>query len=114
MTIHTETTLRSFQFWAGAADNAKYLWLVQLDTIEEILENIYPNGIEDTQLNDLMWFDTEMIAEWLGYKTFEDLIEASVPWDQFTKTLQIYLYDIIFSYMRTKFSLQKSASNNWL
>ncbi|MCL2634796.1 MAG: hypothetical protein FWD34_09825 [Oscillospiraceae bacterium] len=82
MLIHTETSLREFCFWAGAADNVKYLTWGQLDIIENILEDIYPDGIDDVQLNDLMWFDDELIAEWLGFVDFDELMERSVPWDE--------------------------------
>ena len=70
--------IRNFEFWAGAIDRVKYFTGEQLDTVEEILIDIYPNGIDDTTLNDLFWFDEDMIAEWLGYDSFEDL---KPPWD---------------------------------
>ena len=63
--IHTETRLRNFQFWAGGADRANCLTCEQLDVIEKVLEEIYPNGIDETELNDLLWFDEDIIAEWL-------------------------------------------------
>ena len=81
MLIHTETSLRDFQFWAGGADNANCLTCEQLDIIEDILTDIYPDGIDETQLNDLMWFDEDIIAEWLGYADFEELRNEAVPWN---------------------------------
>lgn len=81
MLIHCEISLRDFQFWAGGADNANCLTYKQLDTIEEILSDIYPEGIDETQLNDLMWFDEDTIAEWLGYTDFEELRNEAVPWN---------------------------------
>ena len=81
MLIHTETSLRDFQFWAGGADNANCLIYEQLDIIENILSDIYPEGIDETQLNDLMWFDEDIIAEWLGYADFEELRNEAVPWN---------------------------------
>ena len=81
MLIHTETSLRDFQFWAGGADNANCLTYEHLDRIEEILSDIYLDGIDETQLNDIMWFDCDLIAEWLGYSDFEELQKNSVPWN---------------------------------
>ena len=81
MIIHSETSLRDFNFWSGGADNANCLTYEQLDTIENILEDIYPNGIDETQLNDLLWFDEDIIAEWLGYEDFEALRNEAVPWN---------------------------------
>ena len=78
MKVHSETKLSQFKFWAGATQRVKYLTWEQLDTIEEILNDLYPNGIKATELNDLFWFDEDTIAEWLGYDSFDKLIP---PWD---------------------------------
>ena len=66
--------LRDFDFWSGAKDTVDYLTSDELDTIEDILEDAYPDGMTETQVNDLFWFDTDVIAEWLGYEDFESLI----------------------------------------
>ncbi len=81
MLIHSEIHLRDFQFWSGGADNANCLSYEQLDIIEEILSDIYVDGITETQLNDLFWFNEDIIAEWLNYTDFEELKEESVPWN---------------------------------
>lgn len=81
MLIHSETSLRNFNFWADGADNANCLSYDQLDIIEEILSDIYPEGIDETQLNDLFWFDEDIIAEWLGYADFDELRNEVVPWN---------------------------------
>ena len=78
MKIVSETRLCHFEFWAGAADRVKHLTWEQLDNIEQILSDIYPDGIDDTMLNDLFWFDEDIIAEWLGYGSFDELVP---PWD---------------------------------
>ena len=71
--------LRDFDFWSGAKDTVGYLTSDELDTIEDMLEDAYPDGMTETQVNDLFWFDTDVIAEWLGYEDFESLInERSV------------------------------------
>ena len=74
MKIQSETSICHFEFWAGAVDAVKYLTWEQLDTIEEILNDIYPDGIEDTTLNDLFWFEEDTIAEWLGFNSFDELM----------------------------------------
>lgn len=81
MLIHSETSLRDFNFWAGGADNAACLSYDQLDIIEEILSDIYVDGITETQLNDLLWFSEDLIAEWLGYADFEELRSDNIPWN---------------------------------
>ena len=74
MKIYTEQSLRNFEFWSGAKDTVKYLTLEELDTIEEILEDSFPDGIGETELNDILWFEDDMIAEWLGYNDFEEIM----------------------------------------
>ena len=75
MIIRNEESLRYFEFWAGAKDRVKYLSFKQLDTIENILEDIYPNGIDETTVNDIFWFEEDTIAEWLGFDNFDEIIE---------------------------------------
>lgn len=66
MKITTEQSLSNFQFWSGAKENAKELTTKQLNEVESILEDVYPDGIDETQLNDIFWFDFETIKEWLN------------------------------------------------
>ena len=72
--ISEDTRLRDFQFWSGAKGTVEYLTCEELDMIEDMLEDAYPDGITDTALNDLFWFDTDIIAEWLGYSDWEELV----------------------------------------
>lgn len=77
MRIYTETSLRNFQFWDGAKDRAKYLTSDQLDRIESILEMDNPDGMEDTEINDIFWFEEDWIADMLGFSSWENL-EAGI------------------------------------
>lgn len=72
MKYYVEESLRNFQFWSGAKANAEELTDVQLDRLEYILEEIYPDDISDTEINDLMWFEFDLIKEWLGIEDDED------------------------------------------
>ena len=74
MKICTEESLRNFEFWSGAKDTVKYLTDDELDTIEKILEDIYPEGMSETQINDVFWFEDDWIAEILGYNDFEEIM----------------------------------------
>ena len=53
----------------------KYLTPCELDQIESILEECYPDGMDETAINDFFWFEEDTIAEWLGYDSFEDIIK---------------------------------------
>lgn len=75
MKIYSEKNLRDFEFWSGAKDTAEHLTDEDFSTIETILEELYPEGMDETSINDLFWFEEETIAEWLGYSSFDELIE---------------------------------------
>lgn len=74
MKIYTEKSLRKFDFWSGAKDTVKYLTGEEIDQIESILEGCYPEGMDETTVNDFFWFENDTIAEWLGYDSFEDIM----------------------------------------
>ena len=38
----------------------------ELDQVESTLEELYPEGMPETSLNDLFWFDFKSVCEWLG------------------------------------------------
>ena len=70
MKIITEQSLADFKFWSGAENTAQRIWEEQgsegFDQLEAILEDLYPDGIDETDLNDLLWFDADTVYEWLG------------------------------------------------
>ena len=72
MKLYSETGLSSFNFWSGAKDNAAELTDDQLEAVESMLEDIYPDGMEETALNDLFWFDFDTVKEWLGISDSEE------------------------------------------
>ena len=74
MKINKEESLRNFEFWSGAADTVKELTPNQMDEIEIILAEQYPEGMDETELNDFFWFDRDTIADWLGYDDFDKLM----------------------------------------
>ena len=75
MRIYKEENISNFEFWSGAKDTAKYLTDDELDQIEEMLEEQYPDGMSETELNDFIWFEDDTIAEWLGYENFDEIME---------------------------------------
>ena len=72
MKIYSEKSLRNFEFWSGAKENANELTSAQLDEVETILEDLYPEGMDETQINDLFRFDFDTIKEWLGITDEEE------------------------------------------
>ena len=65
--------LNDFKFWGEAKDNVKYINEENLTLIELVLEEMYPEGIEENMLNDLFRFDIDEVAKILGYDDFDNL-----------------------------------------
>lgn len=76
MTIKKEISLTDFEFWAGARANAAALTIEQLEQLEQLLEDSLSDGsgaIDETAINDIFWFETDWIAELLGFETWDAL-----------------------------------------
>lgn len=73
MKIYRECSLVNFEPWAGAVDRYNVLTYEQLDQLDAILDELYPDGMNETELNDLLWFEDDTIAEWLGFSDWEAL-----------------------------------------
>ncbi len=61
--------------WSGALDRVKCLSDDELNTIIAILAEEYPDGIDETELNDFFWFEDDTYADWLGFDDAEALWE---------------------------------------
>ena len=73
MKITSEMSLKNFKAWSGAKDTLnKLIELDKCDELEFILDDLYPDGLTETQLNDILWFDDEWIYETLGIETEEE------------------------------------------
>lgn len=66
--IYREESLSNFEFWSGAISNAEEFTLEELDRIGEELETLdcEGDGYDETQINDLMWFEPEYLASLIG------------------------------------------------
>ena len=73
MKIYRECSLTDFEPWGGAKYAYNMMTREQLEELEQNLECIYPDGIDETDLNDLLWFEDGTIAEWLGFEDWEAL-----------------------------------------
>lgn len=63
----------SFKPWSGAIST--YETILEADKLEEfesLIDELYPEGIEETKLNDILWFEPEFILESLGMETDEE------------------------------------------
>ena len=71
MKITSEMSLENFKAWSGAKDTLnKLIELDKCEDLEFILDDLYPDGLTDTQLNDILWFEDEWIFETLGIEEY--------------------------------------------
>ena len=78
MTITYDLDLNSFNAWSGAVDTLDRIQREgKCAELENILEDLYPDGMTETELNDLLWFDSESVYEWLGTRS-EEQIEKEI------------------------------------
>ena len=66
MIITYEKSLKDFDFWSGAEDNAAKLTSDELDQLDDLLSSSREEPYDETELNDLMRFEFETVCEWLG------------------------------------------------
>lgn len=70
MKIINEANLQDFEFWGYAKATAKRideeLGASGWDLLDAILTDAYPEGIDKTELNDILAFEANDVFEWLG------------------------------------------------
>lgn len=77
MVYKVEKSLEFFEAWSGGRDTLNVLIdRGDCDTVEQALIEIYGDDITETQVNDILWFDTDWIAEMLGYDDWESYVTA--------------------------------------
>lgn len=65
--------LRNFDAWSGAVDTKETIINEgKARDFENLIEELYPDGLTDTSLNDLLWFEEDWIFEILGINTDEE------------------------------------------
>ena len=72
MIITRDISLRDFEPWSGAVSTYEALSVEELDQLESELELQYPDGIDETELNDLFWFEEDWIFKLAGHVDEEE------------------------------------------
>lgn len=76
MKIYSEISLYSFEAWSGAENTLdRVINEGKVDELEAILEDIYPDGIDETNLNDILRFESEWVYEVCGIRTESEIRE---------------------------------------
>ncbi len=67
MKLTSEINLINFQAWSGAEETLKIIIREnKTEELEFLIEELYPEGLTETKLNDILWFEDEWIFEQLG------------------------------------------------
>lgn len=62
-----DSVFGNYKPWSGAVD--RYNEIAEAGKLEQlafILEELYPDGMSETELNDFIWFEEDMWREWLN------------------------------------------------
>ena len=74
MKVYFEINIADFKAWGGAINTLdRIIAEDKCDELEAILDDLYPDGITETELNDLLWFDDETVLGWLGIRTESEI-----------------------------------------
>ena len=70
MKVYEELNLKDFQAWSGATETKNIIIQAgKEEDFEELIEELFPNGVSATQLNDTLCFEDEWIYSCLGIET---------------------------------------------
>ena len=76
MKIYSEISLENFEAWSGAINTLERIRNAgKCDVLESILEFEYPDGLSETELNDLLWFDPDWCYEACGMRSESEIRE---------------------------------------
>jgi hypothetical protein len=65
--INNNLRLRDFKAWSGAIETKdKIIKEGKGDEFENLIDELFPEGLTETKLNDLLWFEDEMLFNELG------------------------------------------------
>ena len=78
MTITYELDLSRFEAWDGAVNTLDRIRREgKCEELEDFLESEHPDGMTETELNDLLWFNADEVYDWLGMRS-EKQINAEI------------------------------------
>ena len=90
MIVTSEINLQDFEGWSGAESTLAMLSYSQINTLQSILEDTYPDGMDETHLNDILRFETDWIAELRGFTDWESLER----YEKYGDTVKVKIYNI--------------------
>ena len=74
MKVWTDYDLETLPTWSGATYTKERIILSGLAReFEQLVDDLFPDGVGQTTLNDFLWFDSDFIYESLGIYESEEL-----------------------------------------
>ena len=72
MKINYDLSLSQFEAWSGAVRTKDIIMENHLEAeFENLINELYPDGIDATTLNDILWFEDQWIFEALNIEIEE-------------------------------------------
>ena len=72
MKIYNETSISDFEAWSGAVETQdKIINENKENDFDNMIEDLYPDGLSEAELNDFLWFEEDWIYEMLGIEDEE-------------------------------------------
>ena len=73
MRAYKEFELENFEAWSGAVDTKNtIIEKGKAEDVDYLLDEIFPDGATETEVNDFLWFEPETVFEMLGIETEEE------------------------------------------
>lgn len=73
MKVYSEISISNFDAWQGAITTKDLIIKHNKeDEFDALIEELYPDGIDETKLNDILWFDDEWVLENLSITEEEE------------------------------------------
>ena len=67
MRLYVEFDINNFEAWSGAVDTKnRIIEEGKAEAFNSLVEDIFPDGCTETEMNDFLWFDDEQIFDMLG------------------------------------------------
>ena len=80
MKLYYETSFEDFAYnkcWSGAKDTIAELTSDEVERLGQYIEDMFEDEVDETELNDFLWFERDTIAEWLGYDDFDSIMNKN-------------------------------------
>ena len=82
MRIVKEISVENFEGWSGANDTIEVIEKAgKVDEFDNLIEELYPDGLSETSLNDLLRFDYEWIYETLDITKYYKVSVYDIEYD---------------------------------